>query len=300
VPLGPKPERESQVRPLNALPTAEEKAEAWAEAVELADGDQPTAAEVEAVVKDRRPKPVPKPLPKVGGERVEGAPPHPAVYSDAVLDAFRELLADHHDGIGRVLVDPFAGTGRIHELAPEWYTLGVELEPEWADLHPPSPGKHAGITFCGNSLDLAVVLGNRAGVAVVDVIATSAAYGNRLADHYDAYDPEARRSYSIDLGRPLTEGNGAGMQWGDEYRELHEAVWRECAWLLRPGGLFLLNCKDHQRAGAIMPVTGWHLRTLVALGLGVIDLRTIPPAGLANTTAAKLPELVVAFRKGQS
>jgi len=275
----PLPSTEKQVRPLATL-AAPERAEAWAEAVERADGAQPTATMVAEVVAERRtPKPVPKPA-------IDGAPPHPATYSDALLDTLRELLEEHHDGVGRRIVDPFAGTGRIHELQPGWATIGVELEPEWAGLHAD--------TICGDSRLLEDLLhGHRP----VDAIVTSPAYGNRLADSYDAYDPQARRSYSIDLGRPLTDGNGAGLQWGDEYRTLHERVWEECSWLLRSGGLLLLNCKDHQRAGRVEAVTGWHVRTLVGLGLAVIDVRTLPAAGLPFTTAKSLSELVIAFRK---
>jgi hypothetical protein len=275
------PERESQVRPLAALASDDDKRAAWADAVDSANGDQPTATQVtEAVERRRTPQPVPKPTPKLD------APPHPAPFSDAVLDAFRELLDLHHDGVGRRLVDPFAGTGRIHELQPRWTTIGVELEPEWASLHPD--------TICGDARLLEDLLhGHRP----IDAIATSPAYGNRLADSYDAYDPEARRSYAIDLGRQLSDGNGAGLQWGEEYCTLHHRVWEECSWLLRPGGLLLLNCKDHQRGGEIVAVTGWHVRTLVKLGLVVIDLRTLRSAGLPFTTAEPLSELVIAFRK---
>lgn len=277
-PIGPVlPATESQVRALTALPEPE-RAAAWTEAVDRADGDQPTAAEVAHVVAERR---TPKPVPKA---TTGAAPPHPATFADAVLDAFRELLDEHHDdGVGRRLLDPFAGTGRIHELRPAWETVGVELEPEWADLHPNTiHGDSRQLPFAGES---------------VDAIATSPAYGNRLADSYNAYDPEARRSYAIDLGRTLTAGNGASLQWGPEYRQLHGDVWTDCVRVLRPGGLLLLNCKDHQRDRRIISVTGWHVRTLVAVGLAVIDLRTLRSAGLPFTTAEPLSELVVAFRK---
>jgi SAM-dependent methyltransferase len=299
VPMGTvSPTAERQVRPLAKLPEPE-RADAWVEAVELANGDVPTAAAVAEVVDRRRqtsgsehrdearktgseqrtPMRVPKPA-------SPGAPPHPAPFSDAVLDAFRELLAEHDDGAGRRVVDPFAGTGRIHELQQDgWQTIGVELEPEWARLHSD--------TICGDSRLLEDLLYDH---RPIDAIATSPAYGNRLADSYDAIDPEARRSYAIDLGRSLSDGNGAGLQWGEDYRALHQRVWEECSWLLRPGGLLLLNCKDHQRDGRIVAVTGWHVRCLVELGLAVVDLRTLRSGGLPFTTAEPLSELVVAFR----
>lgn len=291
-PMGsiPTPTHERQVRPLAALDSDDEKAEAWVEAVERSDGEQPTAKTVAEVVEDRKPertpKPVPKPKPKVDGKPVDDAPPHPATYSNAVLDCFRELL-ELHDAPNKLLIDPFAGTGRVHELRPEWSTVGVELEPEWAKLH--------GGTICGDSTDFAAV---GIGDVQAGVVATSPAYGNRLADaFYDAADAEARRTYAIDLGRPLTENSGAGLQWGDEYRELHRKVWAECVDVLVPGGLFLLNCKDHRRNGELVAVTAWHVEALQSLGMRLIDFRSLRTAGLPFTTAAPLPELVAVLRK---
>jgi hypothetical protein len=265
---------EGQVRPLSALPLPE-RAEAWAEAVERTAGN-PSARDVAEVVKERRtPQAVPKPS-------LPGVPPHPATYPSAVLDIFRDVL----DGRRRVVLDPFAGVGTIHQLRPEHDTLGVELEPEWASAH--------SATICGDARNVAALLDGRQ----VDAVATSPAYGNRLADSYEAYDPQARRSYAIDLGRSLSAGSGAALQYGPEYEALHRDAWRACVELLMPGGLFLLNCKDHVREGAVVPVTGWHVGALAALGLVAIDLRCLPAAGLAMTTAGKLSELVVIFRKG--
>lgn len=285
----PLPTNEAQTRPLAALPTPEAKAEAWAEAVERADGEQPTAREVAEVVAERRtPKPVPKPMPKPVAPVADESTirPHPATYPAAVIAVFRELLRDHE--VGDVL-DPFGGVGGIHQLAPEFDTYAVELEPEWAQIHPS--------TIVGDSRRLDDIFPGRQ----FDAIATSPAYGNRLADaFYNAADPEARRSYAIDLGRPLTAGNGAGMHFGDgDYETLHEAVWAAAVAALKPGGLFLLNCKDFQRGGEVVPVTGWHIDCLAALGLVARDLRTLPIAGLPNTTAARLSELIVVFEKGQ-
>lgn len=298
-PIGdiPLPDSESQVRPLATLPTPELKAQAWIEAVEDAGGNQPTAVQVAEAVEKRKPTTVPKPAPKVNGETVTGAPPHPAVYSNAVLDTFRELLHEHFDlaeNPGAVICDPFAGTGRIHELqADGWDTIGVELEAEWASLHPD--------TIHGDSRDLCDVLYDAAQLEVADVIATSPAYGNRLADnHYNAADPEARRSYAIDLGHPLSDGSGAALQWGPDYRALHEIVWSQAVDLLIPGGLFLLNCKNHRRNGTLQQVIAWHIRALTELGLQVIDERELAPAGLSHTTAERLPERVIVLRKATS
>ena len=48
------------------------------------------------------------------------------------------------------------------------------------------------------------------------------------------------------------------MQWGDAYRSFHVKAWREAWRVLRPGGRFVLNIKDHIRNGERMPVTDWH------------------------------------------
>jgi ParB-like chromosome segregation protein Spo0J len=232
----------------------------------------------EAVESRRTPMPVPK-------KRVaDDVPPHPATFPRAVMEVFAELIPDDS-----IVLDPFAGVGTIHELhlVRGIITNGIELEPEWAAAHPR--------TICGDSQRAAELL---PGIAV-DVIATSPAYGNRLADSYNASDPHARRSYSIDIGRPLSADSGAGLHFDKDgrYETLHRNVWGSVTSMLEPGGLFLLNCKDFKRAGKVMPVTGWHIRCLTDLGLRVVDLRCIPVAGLSHTTAEPLSELVVVLRK---
>lgn len=78
---GQKPDKESQARPLAALPESEQPA-AWSEAVESADGKQPTAKQVKEVV-EKRAKPEPGPL--------DGLL---ASVRDAIeqAEAFRELM----------------------------------------------------------------------------------------------------------------------------------------------------------------------------------------------------------------
>lgn len=249
------------------------------EAEAIADNaDDPVIGAIEAVESRRIPKPVPKPT------VADGIPPHPATYPQAVLDIFAEFVQPDD-----VVLDPFGGVGGIHQLRQmvECTTVAIELEPEWAAASP-----H---TICGDARRAAELVGGQR----FNVIATSPAYGNRLADDYVASDPQARRSYAIDLGRSLTDGNGAGMHYASngEYEQLHYEVWWQAMTLLEPGGLFLLNCKDFQRAGKVMPVTGWHMAVLSDFGLVAIDLRTLPAAGLPFTTAKPLSELVVVFQK---
>ena len=182
----------------------------------------------------------------------DDAPPqHPAKYPDDIHTA---VFAAALDGFRRVL-DPFAGTGRIHRLAElgDWETVGVELEPEWAAMHPD--------TIVGSALDLPFE------DSTFDAIATSPAYGNRMADHHNARDDSPRHTYRHTLGRPLHPDNSGQLQWGERYCLFHLEAWAEAVRVLRPGGRFVLNVKDHIRAGGLQGVPAWHHETLTDLGL---------------------------------
>jgi tRNA G10 N-methylase Trm11 len=196
------------------------------------------------------------------------------------------MMADLLVGWHQVL-DPFAGTGRIHVLLERgWQTVGIELEPEWADMHP-----H---TQVGNAL--ALDFGNEC----FDAIATSPTYGNRFADSYEASDPEARRSYRFDLGRELSPDNSGALQWGQAYRDFHELAWRETLRVLRPGGRFVLNIKDHIRDNQWVDVAGWHVGVLVRCGLDLRAIRPVVSDGIdlgANSKHRTGAELVIALDK---
>lgn len=179
-----------------------------------------------------------------------------------------ESLADR--AVTRLL-DPFAGTGLVHTVADRLHvdSIGVEIEPEWADLH--------ARTLCADSRTITRDL-----VGEFDAIVTSPTYGNRMADHHNATDLSDRGTYKHRLGRELAAGNSGAMHWGDEYRQLHETVYSICTALLSPGGTFVVNVKDHVKDGRRVPVAAWHLSTLLALGLSFVDDASIPSKGLGG------------------
>lgn len=277
------PTSEKQTRGLTPLISDPEKVqEAWDEAVTQAGGEQPTAEQVTTAAKRRRePRAVEKRTP-------EGGTPHPAVYPAAVIDVFMELL----DGFKKIL-DPFAGTGKIHMLHDAqptyWDTVGIEIEPEWAGMHDR--------TKIGSALELPFPK------ASFDAIATSPTYGNRFADNYDASDPEARRSYRADLGRELTEGSSGGLQWGSAYRDFHEKAWDEIMRVLKANGRLVLNIKDHIRDHDWQDVAAWHVDYLVREGpMKIAAIRPVVVSGNgmplgSNADARVSAELVIALDK---
>ncbi len=206
---------------------------------------------------------------------------HPAKYSEPLYATFDELLRSRE----RVL-DPFAGVGGIHRLARDRRaTVGVELEPEWARAHRDTiVGDARALPFDDESFD---------------AICTSPTYGNRMADRYRG-DGTPRHTYTIAIGRDLTEGNSGAMQWGDEYRAFHEEAWAEAVRVLAPRGVFVLNIKDHIRKGTRVPVSGFHIRSLGRLGLHISDVVAVPLAGNRHGANGDLRvgyELVIAMEK---
>lgn len=208
----------------------------------------------------------------------------PAPFTPAVLDRSFELLPAPP---ARIL-DPFAGNGVLfHEAAEDrgYDSVGVELEPEFAAAHPRN--------VVGNATRL------RFDDDEFDAVLTSPTYGNRMADLYagDAKDSK-RVTYRIALNRDPSPGSTCGLQWGSEYRGLHRLAWGECRRVLKPGGTFVLNVKDHIRDDLRQRVTSWHVSALLDLGFIVVSADTIKTPGMRfgqNHQARVEGELVIAF-----
>lgn len=136
---------------------------------------------------------------------------HPAKYTDSLIPVFARMLK----GSTRIL-DPFAGTGKVfflERLLPGVQIEALELEPEWATMHPR--------TTIGNVLS--IPWDNN----YFDAICTSPCYGNRMADHHDAKDGSSRNTYAHALGRKPHCNNAGLLQWGEDYRRFHIRAWSE-------------------------------------------------------------------------
>ena len=183
---------------------------------------------------------------------------HPAKYTDSLLPVFEELLKD----CTKVL-DPFTGTGKIHSLPYE--TIGVEIEKEWAEMHPN--------TIIGDATDLQFANHE------FDAICTSPTYGNRMADCHNAKDGSSRNTYTHKLGRVLNDNNTGKMQWGEKYKDLHIKAWKECFRVLKEDGVFILNFKNHIRKGKEVDVFSWHVKTLIELGFSLDLVKQVETNG---------------------
>lgn len=246
---------------------------------------------------------------------------HPCPFPDAVLDIF-----EAHMPKGRILkvLDPFAGIGRIHELRirsdHRLQTWGTELEEEWVAKATELYGDRGGIALRRDATDLGFPDDG------FDVIATSPAFGNRMADGYagerckacstpgvrDAVDPPCeecggtgrklrsrRHTYRLSLGRPLTRGNGAAMQWGVSYRDLHARCITEFMRVLKPGGLVMLDIKNHRRDGAEQPVMEWWIAQ-ISVYAHLRERIPVDTSGLQHSgpDINDLQEYVLIFEKG--
>lgn len=203
---------------------------------------------------------------------------HPAQFSQSLYPYFEKALQQYSHP-GAIVLDPFAGVGNIHKL--EGYrTVGVEIEPDWANC----------------------ILGDATALPVRDscigAIITSPTFANRMADHHEAKDGSYRRTYKHAIGHGLKPNNSGAMQWGDPYRELHRKAWAECARVLKPGGIFVLDIKDHRRKGQRVTVVDWHCGALIDQGFFIIDRWEVEvPHFRMGANRERYPEEVIVFER---
>lgn len=198
--------------------------------------------------------------------------PHPAPFPRVILDQMKLLIPK-----GRVL-DPFGGVGRLGLLGHEWQVTSLEMEPEWA------------VQGLDNGC-VSVVIGDATRLPFENrswpVVATSVAYGNRLADSYapDGSKPsdETRRSYRIYLGRDLKPNNAGRLHFGEEYKNLHTHALQEIWRVLEPGGTFCLNVKDFIRDGEVVGVVAFWSTLCGLAGFRVKGGASISLKGDQNT-----------------
>jgi SAM-dependent methyltransferase len=190
---------------------------------------------------------------------------HPAKFSPPLFPVLYESLGD-----AKKILDPFAGIGGIFKLLeydPSLEISAMELEPEWA------------------LQDERITLGDSRSLPwpnnYFDAIATSVAYANRMADRLTSSKWALTRvTYAAALRRDLTEGNLAAERWGDKYRRGTIEVLTECDRVLRRGGRFVLNCKNHYRNNELIDVTGWYIEELSKFGYELIGHKRVPLRGM--------------------
>lgn len=224
---------------------------------------------------------------------------HPAPFPPKILEVLRGVVPKG------IVLDPFGGVGRLGLLGSDYRVISCELESEWA-----TQGWANG---CAE-----IIIGDSRHLPFEDdsipTVATSPSYANRMADSYAPDDygtPEGRRghqtrrSYRLYLERELSAGSGAALQWGVAYRDLHFAVIVECHRILKAGGRFVLNVKDHVRKGKRQEVPKWWTTALRSVGFRGPDPEIqVPIAGDQNLARMRKQglappdhELVLVFHK---
>ena len=213
---------------------------------------------------------------------------HPAKYTDSFFEIFFDLL----QGTEKIL-DPFAGTGKIGKLKQLGYSGEIyanEIEPEWLQQNEYGCDY---LTFSdAEFLDYPELY--------FDAICTSPTYGNRMADHHEAKDGTKRTTYTHCIGRQLTDGNTGKMQWGVEYMEKHERIYKHLVKLIKVDGLFILNIKNHIRGGQEIDVKSFHEKTLIQCGLVKIKEIFVKTGGNgfgANSDKRTDGEYIIVFVK---
>ena len=205
---------------------------------------------------------------------------HPAVYSAVILAAIDRLLP-----ASGTFIDPMAGSGRCFNLERgDRHIVATEIEPEFAALHPR--------TICADATALPFATSS------LDGGFCSPSYPNRMNGDYTAAgwtkNSTGRRNYSLskrwlarDADAVLHSHNTS--RYGERrkpgfYWLLHALVWGEVARVVKPGGVFIVNCKDLPR----LPVTEPHVALLIDAGFTEVHREQVRPPGYRFGENSKL------------
>lgn len=110
----------------------------------------------------------------------------------------------------------------------------------------------------------------------------------------------SRMTYAVKLGRKVSDGSAAAMQWGPEYRQFHADAWREARRVLPFGGHLMVNISDHIRSELLQGVSIWHAATIARIGFDLVECTGIPTQRYkhgANHDLRPQAEWLMVFRK---
>lgn len=217
------------------------------------------------------------------------APTHPAKFTDSIMEELPSILRALAIGSEDIILDPFAGTGRIHQLRDHGYkTIGIEIEPEWAAM---SPFTFVGdATFLPSSWDKCIA-----------VWCSSPTYGNRMCDHHDAKDGSKRLTYKHCLGRDLHPMNTGQMPFKSEsYKVLHRRAYIEAYRVIRDkNGFLIVNLKNFYEKGNLIDIVSWHRGAIERAGFHHVMTRKVETPGMrfgANRQRVD-HEVIMVFKK---
>lgn len=242
-------------------------------------------------------------------------PIHPAQYPKYLVPVLANALRRHVSspaGQWRYLLDPFAGLG--HRLAAigslaGLEPIGIEIEPGYFERKETHPCVRLGDSTELEDIFLTATVG-----PTFDAIVTSPTYPNGLNDDFHARDASKRNTYIHRLREHLGDGyelhpNSTarhGIRRGAKsvarYEELHRTVLEQCALVLNPGGIFVLNAKDVLAGGETRYSTAsFFVRHLESLGFEVLEWFLVDAIGLlhgANRDRRTFEDVVILRKAG--
>lgn len=219
-------------------------------------------------------------------------PSHPAKFSDEIIEDIAFTLSKYKFPTHGVILDPFAGTGKISRLRnnlnfPFTGQIICNDIDDWGNAH--------SVEFYHVDSEI-LTLSNKVGAII-----TSPTYGNRMADHFEPKDDSKRYTYRLGLGKDLNPENTGRMHFGDKYKEKHKRIYKNVSSLLAPAGLFIVNVSDFIRNKTeIVPVNDFHHQALVELGYDLLNVSYVKTRRMRNGRNGQSRvdhEVVFTFRK---